>query len=261
MATKASAAQSGDGDTGSVTAGSGNRASARPSAKLAGKPAGRAAGKPEADCKARRYDPAETRTRVLEAAYVLFGTRGYSNTGTADIARAADVSEGSIFYHFGSKHALLVELGKLHGLKMVDAMQAGDPLEALSFETTLNRCFDFCEVNTVWDHTVGGGECAASTLSATHKTLKKNPDAEPFFHATREIVVGWTKAHMDAVAARHGATPVDTRIAASLIFALVGDAIQMYFNPVASDEDRKRIRTECIRFCTAAAGHPLAERS
>lgn len=250
MATKASAAHSDNGKTGSAAAG---RAQARP----AGKPAER----PEPDCKARRYDPAETRLRVLEAAYLLFGTRGYVNTGTADIARAADVSEGSIFYHFGSKHALLVELGKLHGQRMVDAMQGDDPLDALTFEITLNRCFDFCDVNNVWEEAVGGGDCSDSMHSPAHKHLKKNPDAEPFFHATREIVLGWTKAQMDAVAARHGPTAVDTEIAASLIFALVGDALRMYFEPTATEADRRRIRAECIRFCTAAAGHPAVERS
>ncbi len=256
MATKASAAHSDDGKMVSATAGGAGRAAVRAPARQAAKPAA----KIEADCKARRYDPAETRTRVLEAAYHLFGTRGYASTGTADIAREADVSEGSIFYHFGSKHALLVELGKLHGQRMVDAMQADDPLDALTFDITLNRCFDFCDVNNVWEQAVGGAECPASVHGSAHKALKKNPDAEPFFHATREIVVGWTKAHMDAVAARHGPTPVDTGIAASLIFSLVGDALQQYFEPGVTEEERARIRAECIRFCDAAAGHPAAKR-
>jgi AcrR family transcriptional regulator len=219
-----------------------------------GRPA--AAPKVEPDLKSRRYDPAETRTRVLEAAYLLFGTRGYANTGTADIAAQADVSEGSIFYHFGSKRALLVELGKLHGQKMTDAMQAGDPLEALSFDVTLNRCFDFCEVNNVWEEVVTDGECAASA----HKSLKQNPEAEPFFHATKEIVVAWTKAHMDAVVARHGArgsNPVDTGLAASLVFVLVGEALHQYFAADSTPEDKARIRAECIRFCTAAVGDPM----
>jgi len=255
VATKASAAHPDNGKMGSAGTGGGSPAAARPS----GKPGAKLVGRPEAD-KARRYDPAETRTRVLEAAYLLFGTRGYANTGTADIAREADVSEGSIFYHFGSKHALLVELGKLHGQKMVDAMQADDPLDALTFEITLNRCFDFCEVNNVWEQTVNGGECPSSNHSSTHKALKKNPEAEPFFHATREIVVGWTRAHMDAVAARHGPTPVDSETAASLIFSLVGDAMQLYFDPDATEEQRRRIRAECIRFCTAAAGHPAIDK-
>ena len=37
----------------------------------------------------------------------------------SDIAREADVSEGSIFYHFGSKKALLAELGVSYGQMMI----------------------------------------------------------------------------------------------------------------------------------------------
>jgi len=211
--------------------------------------------RPEAPARARRYDPAETRSRVLEAAYLLFGTRGYANTGTADIAQQADVSEGSIFYHFGSKAGLLTELGRLHGQKMTEAMQQGDPLDSLTFEVTLNRCFDFCEVNNVWEEVVHDGECPPA-----NSTLKKNPEAEPFFHAAREVVIDWTRAHMAAVAARHGAYGIDTDIAANLIYALVGEAIHRYFAPDTTPADRERIRRECIRFCTAAAGHPAIER-
>jgi AcrR family transcriptional regulator len=210
--------------------------------------------KVEADSKSRRYDPAETRLRVLEAAYFLFGSRGYSNTGTADIAAQADVSEGSIFYHFGSKRALLVELGKLHGQKMIAAMQAEDALEDVTFEVSINRCFDFCEVNNVWEEVVQEGECRP-----TAKNLKQNPEAEPFFHAAKEIVADWTRAHLDAVVARHGAHGVDTSIASQLIFALVGEAMHHYFAPDAGVEDRARIRAEVVRFCTNAVGHPARQ--
>lgn len=207
--------------------------------------------KAEADAKARRYDPAETRTRVLEAAYVLFGTRGYSCTGTADIAAMADVSEGSIFYHFGSKRALLVELGRLHGQKMVVAMEAGEPLDSLSFEVSMNRCFDFCEVNNMWEEVVHDGDCESS-----QKISKKSPESEPFFHAARETVVAWTKAHLDALVSRHGTNSVDTEIAAKMIYAVAGESLHSYFAPGTTAEQRERIRAECVRFCTAAVGIP-----
>jgi AcrR family transcriptional regulator len=206
--------------------------------------------KAEADSKARRYDPAETRARVLEAAYFLFGTRGYGNTGTADIAAQADVSEGSIFYHFGSKRALLVELGKLHGQKMIAAMQGSDALADVTFDVSINRCFDFCEVNNVWEEVVQDGDCQPKG-----KALKHNPEAEPFFHAAKEITVAWTRAHLEAVVARDGTKGVDTEIASQLIFALVGEAMHRYFAPDATADDRARIRAEVIRFCNGAVGH------
>jgi len=45
---------------------------------------------------------------ILEAARKVFLTRGYQ-AGTAEVARAAGVSEGSIFKHFKSKHDLFCE--------------------------------------------------------------------------------------------------------------------------------------------------------
>jgi AcrR family transcriptional regulator len=244
VATKVNAVGVGAAQAGSSQAGRGR--GSRVESRLA---------KTEADSKARRYDPTETRARVLEAAYFLFGTRGYANTGTADIAAQADVSEGSIFYHFGSKRALLVELGKLHGQKMIAAMQGYDSLEDVTFEISINRCFDFCEVNNVWEEVVQDGDCAPKG-----KHLKHNPEAEPFFHAAKEITVAWTRAHLDAVVARHGSAGVDTEIASELIFALVGEAMHKYFAPDTTADDRTRIRTEVIRFCNGAVGHAPTAR-
>ncbi|WP_448580043.1 TetR/AcrR family transcriptional regulator [Thermaurantiacus sp.] len=205
------------------------------------------------ESRTRRYDPAETRTRVLEAAYMLFATRGYANTGTADIAREADVSEGSIFYHFGSKRALLSELGRLHGEKMVAAMQGEDALADVTFHDSINRCFDFCEINSVWDEVVHDGSDCPGPGTRGHK---HNPEAEPFFHAAREVVMEWTRQHLEARMAREGRAGVETDLAASFIFALVGDSMQHYFQPGVSDADKQRIRREVVRFCAAAVLEP-----
>ncbi|WP_374389293.1 TetR/AcrR family transcriptional regulator [Sandaracinobacter sp.] len=207
--------------------------------------------KAESDNRSRRYDPAETRMRVLEAAYLLFGSRGYANTGTADIAAQADVSEGSIFYHFGSKRALLVELGKLHGQKLIAAMQGEDAIEDVTFGQSLTRCFDFREVHNVWE---APGAC---DQTATNKKInKQNPEAEPFFHAAKETVVGWTQAHLDAMHRKHGIEGIPTDVTANLIFAAVGEAMHQYFGPGVTAEEKARIKAEAIRFCDAATGAP-----
>ncbi|MEG0496900.1 MAG: TetR/AcrR family transcriptional regulator [Carnobacterium sp.] len=44
---------------------------------------------------------------ILQASLKLFAGKGYSNTSTKDIAKAANVAEGTIFKHFGSKENLL----------------------------------------------------------------------------------------------------------------------------------------------------------
>ena len=44
-----------------------------------------------------------TRTRVLDAAVGLFGTRGYQATSLDQVAEASGVRKQTLLYHFGDK--------------------------------------------------------------------------------------------------------------------------------------------------------------
>ncbi|QMW22605.1 TetR/AcrR family transcriptional regulator [Sandaracinobacteroides saxicola] len=207
------------------------------------------------DARARRYDPTETRQRVVEAAYQLFATRGYAQTGTADIAREADVSEGSIFYHFGSKRALLAELGRLHGEKMVAAMQGDDAIEDLEPGINIRRCFAFCVENETWERMAEAGAPCPSGSGKGHKN--HNPEAEPFFNAAREVTQRWVTEQLVRSFAKRGITGIDPEIAASLTFTVVGDALQMAFGDPATPPERIAfIQEQCVRFVRAACGYP-----
>jgi AcrR family transcriptional regulator len=140
------------------------------------------------DTRARRYDPAETRQRVLEAANLLFSTKGYACTGTADIARAADVSEGSIFYHFGSKKNLLIDIGRMYGERMIAVMQGDDALADLEPGIMISRCVNFAIEHRDWE-TLTGQICA----EGKPKTMMA-AEAEPFYHASREVTIAWCRA-------------------------------------------------------------------
>lgn len=50
-----------------------------------------------------------TRERIVEAARNLFAEKGFDRTTTAEIARKAGISEGTIYRHFKSKKELLME--------------------------------------------------------------------------------------------------------------------------------------------------------
>ena len=47
------------------------------------------------------------RSAILRAAAGVFRRRGFADTGMRDIARAADLSPGNLYYYFKSKHELL----------------------------------------------------------------------------------------------------------------------------------------------------------
>ena len=50
------------------------------------------------------------RQTLLRHAVELFAARGYTATPTAEIARRAEVAEGTLFHHFKTKDAMLLEI-------------------------------------------------------------------------------------------------------------------------------------------------------
>lgn len=70
---------------------------------------------------------AETRKRLLAAAADVFAERGYDGTRVAQIAAAADVSNGALYAHFDSKAELLVAALRAHGQRLLADMVAAEP--------------------------------------------------------------------------------------------------------------------------------------
>lgn len=78
-----------------------------------------------------------TRQRILQAAARVFRERGYSGTRLTDIADAADMKAGSLYYHFESREALVEEV-VLEGVRRTkDAVQ--DRLRELPAGATFLR--------------------------------------------------------------------------------------------------------------------------
>lgn len=64
------------------------------------------------------------RDRITDAAAELFLHRGYAQTTLRDIAAAAGIKAGSIYYHFDSKEALLLDILQRGISVMEDAFRA-----------------------------------------------------------------------------------------------------------------------------------------
>ena len=52
----------------------------------------------------------DTKTRISKAALKLFARKGYDGTTTRDLAKSAQVAEGTLFRHFANKKAILIEV-------------------------------------------------------------------------------------------------------------------------------------------------------
>jgi AcrR family transcriptional regulator len=72
---------------------------------------------------------AQTRTRILEAAYKLFRRQGYSRVSMDDIASAAKLTKRTLYHHFKSKDQLLADvLEAQHHLALQAFRTFGDSL-------------------------------------------------------------------------------------------------------------------------------------
>ena len=72
-----------------------------------------------------RRAPAEKRARIIAVARACFSEQAYEDTTTAEIARRAGVSEGTIFHHFGTKRGLLVAVAENYALDMARSVLGG----------------------------------------------------------------------------------------------------------------------------------------
>ena len=60
----------------------------------------------EKKARSRTNDPARTRSRILDAAALLFHQKGYSDTSMQDIMQTASVTSGALHYHYPTKKEL-----------------------------------------------------------------------------------------------------------------------------------------------------------
>ena len=104
---------------------------------------------PQAGAKALR--PARTnatRQKLFDASMELIGERGAANVTVDEIAAAAGVSKGTVYYNFGSKSELIAQLLR-HGvdilkarlLEAADGRDGRDPL--LAMEAMIGQAMDF----------------------------------------------------------------------------------------------------------------------
>ena len=62
--------------------------------------------KPSAAEVAKQQRAIETRSQIINAAAQVFAASGYVSTSLNEIVRVADVTQGALYFHFGSKSEL-----------------------------------------------------------------------------------------------------------------------------------------------------------
>lgn len=83
----------------------------------------------------------ETRSRILDAAEDIFYAQGVTRTSLAEVAQAANVTRGAIYWHFKNKSDLFVEMCERVRLPMEAMVKAsGNDLEDDPLGQLRNNC-------------------------------------------------------------------------------------------------------------------------
>jgi len=184
----------------------------------------------------RRREPALKQARILAAAQALFVQRGFAETTSADIARAAEVSEGIVFHHFGSKEGLLVAVAADYGRGLAEAMFArgAEPAEPPAAEAMLREAFAYVRER--------------GPLSRLLMLVPDSVDHGSARHATRERIVDALASAFERWQQSGSIRPLDARIVAELMHALVERALVECFvrGDGSREEDYLREAVRCV---------------
>lgn len=61
-----------------------------------------------------RHKSTDNREHIIQCASRLFCQQGISNTSLADIAKAADISKGTLYYYYTTKNELIFDITEKH---------------------------------------------------------------------------------------------------------------------------------------------------
>ena len=146
----------------------------------------------------------QTRTAIRDAAMRLFLERGFDQVSVAEVARAADVSEATVFNYFPTKEDLVYERMDAFEQELLAAVRERPEGESVV------RAF----VRFILDRsdTVATGDGRRRVAALTRLTT-----ASPSLQAReRQIVASYTEALTALLAEETGATPddIEPRLAA-----------------------------------------------
>ncbi len=83
---------------------------------------------PPADKDARLSKKERTRNRIINEAMALLADKGFNDTSMLEIAKAANVAEGTVYEHFGNKENLLIAIPQKKLSELYDDI-SGEALE------------------------------------------------------------------------------------------------------------------------------------
>ncbi len=91
----------------------------------------------------------KTRDRILDTSLTLFNVEGENNVSTNHIAEAMDISPGNLYYYFGNKDEIIVELfqGFRRRLELLLMAPSDEPMDLEDMWLFLHLLFE-----AIWEY-------------------------------------------------------------------------------------------------------------
>jgi AcrR family transcriptional regulator len=145
----------------------------------------------------RQRKKEETRQVIADTAMRLFAERGFDTVTVAEVARAANLSEGTVFNYFPTKEDLFYGQMEVFEASLVEAVRERAPGESV-----VAAFRGFVLAGTV--------RLAAEEVADVISTAARIVNASPALQAReREIVDEYTRSLAELVAQETGAGPED----------------------------------------------------
>jgi AcrR family transcriptional regulator len=165
---------------------------------------------PQKQTRPRKRDRAGTERAILKAAGELFAKKGYENTRTLEIAKAANANEALITRYFGGKEGLLTAI-------------LSDP-EAFT------------------EMLAGKTECVAEVFKAPESGLTLQEAVEDFLRQGREVI----QERQQFMRISCSRSLVDPKMASIVRQQIIDRKVPMMIEAVGRFVDRKKVRIEEI---------------
>lgn len=195
---------------------------------------------------------APTRDHVLAAAARLFGAHGFRGTTTRRIAEEAGVNEVTIFRHFGSKTALILEAIRTHGASFPTAPLPDVPVDPV------RELGEWCA--NVSRHV----RAARSMIRKSMGEFEEHPEVPKCMSIAASSVYGRVRAYFSALE-REGFIPRSADVTAAtamLMSAVFHDAIGRDVLPHVYPQPASSAPAAYARLCLRALGcEQAAERT
>lgn len=189
----------------------------------------------------------QTRRRIADAAQRLFGERGFEGVTVAEVARAAEVAEATLFNYFPAKEDLFYSGLETFGARLVDAVRTrppGDPALAAVRSTLLGGGGQLDRIAAGDDEALDAARTTARVIAASPALRAREQQVFAAIAADLAAVLVPDAGPDDAVVARAAANAV-----MGVHSAVVDHARERLLSgdrPEAVAADVRRVGEQCV---------------